>query len=441
MKQLVRRTIEQYDMIPPGARVLCGLSGGADSVSLLLCLRELGYDVCACHLNHGLRGAQADADEAFCRALCARLGVPLRAARCDAQAEAARSRQSLETAARRLRYDFFDRCARVCGAQRIATAHTADDNLETMLFHLIRGTGAAGLAGIPPVRGAVIRPLLAVERRQVEDYLTARGQDWRTDATNLDDGCTRNRLRHHVIPALRAIEPGAARHAARAAALLRRDNACLDALARVEGTSVAAERLRGMPEALATRAVRALLEQAGTPMGEIGQRHIDAVLALAHRPSGSVSLPGRRRALRRGDAVCIERTPPPAEAVALEPERPARFGAYLVLVTRKIHDIHSSFTFYPIAYDTINTVCLHVRRWRPDDRMTLPGARGARSLKRLYAERGIAPERRDGLPVLCCGADIVAATGIGVAAGYCGTTAAFAVRLCAGDREERGAQT
>lgn len=426
MKRLVRHTIEQYAMIPDGARVLCALSGGADSVSLLLCLHELGYDVCACHLNHGLRGAQADADEAFCRALCAKHGIPFYAEHCDAHAAAVEQKQSVETAARTLRYAFFARCAQRFGAQRIATAHTADDNLETMLFHLIRGTGSAGLAGIPPVRGAIIRPLIAVERQQVERYLLRRGQDWCTDATNLDDNCTRNRIRHHVIPALREIEPAAVRHAVQTAALLRRDNDCLDALAQVGGTAISAARLRDMPEALASRAVRDMLTRAGTPMGEVGQRHIAAVLALTRKKTGSVNLPGWRRALRRGDEIRIEPMPSEPEWIKLIPEQPVRFGAYIVYITRKIHDIHSSFKFYPIAYDTINTVCLYVRRWRSGDRMTLPGARGARSLKRLYAERGILPEERDELPVLCCGEDIVAAAGIGVDSRYCGTTGVFA---------------
>ena len=437
MKQLVRHTIEQYGMIPDGARVLCGLSGGADSVSLLLCLHELGYDVCACHVNHGLRGAQADADEAFCRTLCAAHDIPFAAVRCDAAAEAVKRGQSVETAARALRYDFFARCAREFGAARIATAHTADDNLETMLFHLIRGTGAAGLAGIPPVRGAIIRPLIAVERRQVEDDLRARGQDWRTDATNLDDSCTRNRIRHHVIPALRAIEPQAARHAVQTAALLRQDNACLDALAQqwTDGAQIAAQALLKLPDALAARAVRAMLEQADVPMGEITHRHIHAVRALAHKKRGSVSLPGRFRAVRRGEWVRIVSAPQAAAAADLTPEQPVRLGAYTVILTRKIADIHSSFKHCPVSYDTIYSLRLTVRTWRASDRMTLPESRGARSLKRLYAERGIAPETRDQLPVLCCGDTVIAAAGVGTDSRFFGVTGAFAFSPTGNERE------
>ena len=436
MKQLVRHTIGQYDMIPSGTRVLCGLSGGADSVSLVVCLQELGYDICACHLHHGLRGAQADADAEFCRRLCEAHGIDFRLGHCDAAAEAQRQKVSVETAARQLRYDFFTRCAAELGAQRIATAHTADDNLETMLFHLIRGTGSAGLSGIPPVRDNIIRPLLAVERRQVEAFLREHGQDWCTDATNLDDSCTRNRIRHHVIPALRDIEPAAARHALETANLLRQDNACLDRMAAVQGTQLEAEALLCLPEALQGRQIRQLLEQSGTPMGEISAKHIRAVGALARKKRGSVSLPGGRQAVRRGKVVAVEKTAAPVPEIRLEPEKPMRFGAYTVQFTRKISDIHSSFKLYPISCDTIKLSDLSVRTWQRDDRMTLPGARGARSLKRLYAERGIAPDVRDTLPILCCEGNLVVAAGIGTEQAFCGNAGFFAVRHEA-DRTER----
>lgn len=427
MKQLVRHTIQQYNMVPNGMRILCGLSGGADSVSLLLCLKELGYDVCACHLNHSLRGEQADADEAFCRTLCAAYDIPFAAEKCDVNIAAVQKKLSVETAARELRYDFFTRCAENFHAGRIATAHTADDNLETMLFHLIRGTGAAGLAGIPPVRGNIIRPLIAVERQQVEAYLTSRGQDWRTDATNSDDHYTRNRIRHHVIPALREIEPQAARHAVYTAELLRRDDACLQAMAQVDGTAVSADNLKNMPEAVASRAVHNLMAQACIPMGEVNRQHIHAVKALAYKKRGTVSLPGKCRAVKRGNEICIEKIQGAVAETHIVPEKPVQFGVYTVLVTTKILDIHSSFKHYPISYDTIYSCELFVRAWQPGDRMTLPNARGSRSLKRLYAERGIAADVRDSLPVLCCGEEIAAAAGIGTDNKFYGTSGIFAV--------------
>ena len=420
-------------MRPDGARVLCGLSGGADSVSLVLCLQELGYQVCACHLNHGMRGTQADADEAFCRDFCEKHNIPFVSERCDVFAEAEKRKLSAETAAREMRYDFFARCAERMQVPYLATAHTADDNLETMLFHLIRGTGSAGLAGIPPVRGSIVRPLIAVERRQIERFLIERGQNWCTDATNLDDSCTRNKIRHHVIPALRDIEPCAARHALEAAQLVRQDNAYLDAQAREETLPLAR-----MPEALKARRVRSMLEQAGVPMGEITRRHIRAVCTLADKRSGTVSLPGQFRAVNRQGTLSVVPETPKTAPVHIKPNQAMAFGAYTVFIVRKISDIHSSFKLYPISCDTIRLSDLSVRTWQRDDRMTLPGTRGARSLKRLYEERGITRDVRDTLPILCCQGKIVAAAGIGTEQAFCGNAGFFAVRHESGstDREE-----
>jgi len=166
-------TIRRFAMLRPGERVLVALSGGADSVSLLLVLQKLGYEVRAFHLNHCLRGAESDRDEAFCRALCAERGVPLNVGRCDIAALS--QGKAVEETARRERYRLLEQAAE---GDKIATAHTADDNLETVLFHLVRGSGAKGVSGIPPVRGAVIRPLLFAERREIEAFLRENGQDY-----------------------------------------------------------------------------------------------------------------------------------------------------------------------------------------------------------------------------------------------------------------------
>ena len=205
MLDTVKRTISDYMMLETGENVLVALSGGADSTALLLSLRELGYPVRAFHLNHCLRGAESDRDEAFCRRLCEKLGVELTVERVDIAAAAGDS--AVEETARRIRYARLEHAAH--GAQ-IAVAHNADDNLETVLFHLVRGSGAKGVSGIPPVRGAVIRPLLFAERREIEAFLRENGQDYVTDSSNLSDDYTRNRLRHSVLPVLRGINEQAA---------------------------------------------------------------------------------------------------------------------------------------------------------------------------------------------------------------------------------------
>ncbi len=401
-------------MIRPGERVLCALSGGADSVSLLLCLKELGIPVCACHLNHCLRGAQADADEAFCRALCEREGIPFRAERRDAAAAARQSGQSVETAARELRYRFFAECAAEMSADKIATAHTADDNLETILFRLIRGTGTAGLAGIPPVRGKIVRPLFRVERCEVERYLTARGQCWCTDATNEEDGCTRNRIRHQVIPALRTIAPDAARHATEAAILLRQDEEALCLLAEQSPDRAALRWLKEQPEGVRSRAIRAVLRGAGVPEGETGTVHIRAVKALCEGRGHSVSLPGGFRAQRRDGHLVVCAVPQRAAPVELVPEKPTVFGEYTVYLTKNSETIRDFCHTIAVSCAIIAMSPLTLRSWDSGDRMVLPGARGPRTLKRLYQERRIPPDERDGLPVLCGAGEILAAAGIGV---------------------------
>ena len=186
-------------LFSPGAQVVCAVSGGADSMAMLCCLRELAAElsvyVRAAHFNHRLRGAESDGDEAFVRAFCAAEGIELV---CGAPEKPARS----EEEAREQRYAFLDSIP--CDA--VAIAHTAEDNLETLLQHLLRGSGLRGLGGIPPRRGRYVRPLLAVSHAQAREYLRARGTGWREDATNAEDSCQRNRLRHGVLPLLAAVE-------------------------------------------------------------------------------------------------------------------------------------------------------------------------------------------------------------------------------------------
>ena len=205
--QKVRDTIRAHHMLRPGQPVVAALSGGADSVALLLALHTLGYAVRACHVHHGLRGDEADRDETFCRALCDAQHIALDVRRVDAAAHAREHGLSIETAAREVRYAALEAAA---GGSVIATAHTANDNLETMLFHLARGTGAAGLAGIPPVRGSIVRPLLACTRDEVEDFLASRGQGFVVDSTNLSADYTRNQIRLTAVPALLAVNARAA---------------------------------------------------------------------------------------------------------------------------------------------------------------------------------------------------------------------------------------
>lgn len=201
-------------------RCLVALSGGADSVALLLMLKERGYDVSAAHCNFHLRGAESNRDEQFCVDLCAKLGVPLHRAHFDTREYADLHKESIEMAARELRYDYFRRLKRDIGADIICVAHHRDDTVETVLMNLLRGTGLHGLTGIPAVNGDIVRPLLGMSRREIEDYLHSHGQDYITDSSNLVDDVTRNKIRLDVIPLLKTITPAASANIAKTAARL-----------------------------------------------------------------------------------------------------------------------------------------------------------------------------------------------------------------------------
>ncbi len=209
MTEKIISTIETYGMLKGGECVTAALSGGADSVCLLLVLNDLkerySLKLDAVHVNHCIRGEEADRDEQFCRKLCERLGVELTVKRIDVPAIAAEKKQSLEEAARNVRYAVF---AEHSAGGLTATAHTASDNAETVLLNLARGTGLKGMCGIPPVRDSIIRPLIDVTRQDVENYLKETGQDFVTDSTNLDNDYTRNRIRHNIIPEILRINSG-----------------------------------------------------------------------------------------------------------------------------------------------------------------------------------------------------------------------------------------
>lgn len=203
-------TVRKYRMLSYGDSVVVGLSGGADSCALLdflVSLRdELDLKISACHINHQLRGAEADRDEHFAETVCEKYGVRLYVLHADVAGEAVRQKKSTEQCGRDIRYEFFERTADMLGA-KIATAHTASDNAETVLFNLARGSGAAGLCGIPPVRDNIIRPLIECTRSDIENYCRENALDYVTDSTNLTDEYTRNKIRLEVIPKLKEINP------------------------------------------------------------------------------------------------------------------------------------------------------------------------------------------------------------------------------------------
>lgn len=212
MIEKIREFVERHQLLKGQDVCLVALSGGADSVALLLVLRDLGYALHAVHCNFHLRGEESDRDEWFCDALCQRLQVPFHRIHFDTKTYAEVHHVSIELAARELRYTYFEQLRRDLKVQHICVAHHRDDAAETILMNLVRGTGIHGLTGIKPCQGHIVRPLLCVSRGEIEAFLKGRQQDYVTDSTNLMDEATRNKVRHQLVPLLRQLNAGAVDH-------------------------------------------------------------------------------------------------------------------------------------------------------------------------------------------------------------------------------------
>jgi tRNA(Ile)-lysidine synthetase-like protein len=390
-------------------RVVVALSGGLDSVCLLHLLRfgDFELELHAAHYDHGMRPDSAG-DAAWVRGLCAAWDVPLHTDRAAAPPRG-------EAAARDLRYAFLHDVAARTGADAIVTAHHADDQAETVLFRLARGTGLRGLAGIPPRRGLLVRPLLPFTRVELQAHATRAGLRWREDRTNLDVRFARNRIRHVVLPALEAARPGAARRIARlarhAAAAERGWSAIVaDALEDVlidterDGFALARERLLAYHPHIRARVVRYLLHELGSEPGRAGTRSA-AEFISSGLSGGRIELPGGVRLEREFDRLLLRR-----RGDAAEPDAPLeidgagegsgrfRVGgqAYAACwgAGPMVPETASAASFDPTSL----RFPLVLRGWRPGDRIRL--AYGSKKLKKLFQEHRIGRGVRGRTPVL-----------------------------------------
>ncbi len=296
----------------PRRKYLVGVSAGRDSMALFHALREIGYTkLVACHLNHGLRGAAARADAELARKTAQKLGAAFETQRVDVRVLARTEAKSLETAARELRLAFFEACARKHRCSRIFLAHHRDDQVETILFNFLRGSGAAGLSGMKEVsrfhKLEILRPLLGLSRAEITDYAKAARIPFREDRSNADLVHTRNRLRHQVIPEIeKAIGKSFADAVLRAGEILREEDAWMAAQVPTIGEKLRCKELRAMPLALRRRTVLAWLRARG--LNEAGYQETSRVLSLLNDGSGpaKVSLPGRAHARRRAGEIFWE---------------------------------------------------------------------------------------------------------------------------------------
>lgn len=385
-------------------RPLVLVSGGPDSVALLRAVVALGGEPAALHVDHGLRGEESGQDADFVRRLCGELGV-----RCEVAGLDLRGASSLQERARDGRYRLAREVAGRLGLRVVATGHTADDVAETVILNLSRGTGMRGLAGIPPVRSNIVRPLIELTRPEVLRYLAGLGQAYRTDPTNLTGKYARNRVRLEVLPVLEELHPGAARNLARAASTVREDLAALEELAAAaleeRETEVALPRdaLQALPPALRRHAVRAAYSRVMPGAPPPDSRHVEAVLGLREAGPGtrSLNLPGGVVAVARGGgeiALYVSWELPPEETPLYEGE--IRLGGWVLLV-EEVGRFDKERAARPgVAYLDVSKGPYRMRVAREGDMIRPLGLGGTKKVLRAMMDRKVPRDVRRRTPVV-----------------------------------------
>ena len=401
MQNRLLKFAREQNLIAPGDTVICAVSGGADSVAMLFALyllrEKLGITLEAAHFNHNLRGEESLRDETFARELCARYEIPLHVA----SGEIRPGKKGLEAAARDARYAFLESLP-----GKIATAHTADDNAETILMHLVRGTGLKGLGGIAPQRGKLIRPMLGITRREVEDFLAEWHLPHVEDSTNETDAFLRNRLRHHVMPLLAAENPRIAENLSQLALRLREDEACLSQLSSYE-TLPEVETLRTLPSAVRSRMLERFLKENGVREPEDVHIAQAEALVFSDSPSASAAFPGGVTLSRQYGHLTANPTGEAFTPVTLTCPGSAE-AAGIRITCEPAGELAQS--------ENLLTVCpsgkISIRPRQTGDKIRLSG--GSKSLKKLFIDRKIPAADRERIPVVCDETGILGVYSIGV---------------------------
>ena len=407
MQHKVLKALEDYGMLKSDTEITVALSGGADSVALLYCLlslkSQLGIKIYALHLNHLLRGEESDRDETFVKELCKKLGVELTVQRTDINEESAISGESIELAARRIRYEFFEKARHGV----VATAHTASDSAETVLFNLTRGTASSGLCGIPPVRENFIRPLIYCTRQEVEEYCAKNGIEFVNDSTNFTDQYTRNKIRHNVVPVLKGINPSFENSVMRMSSVLREDNDYLETVARktyeeaLTQSGLDAKKIKALHPSVAKRVLKLFFNE--QCKAELDNINLELLYKTAVGAIGATVLPlGLKVNVKNGFIQVENNTESP------------KFHYETVIKEENIKKINNLLLKNVLDCDKIVGELI-IRTRCSGDKIRMADRGITKSLKKLFCEMKIPENERDLIPVVSDEKGVVWVYGIGVA--------------------------
>jgi tRNA(Ile)-lysidine synthase len=424
----ITATILKKQLFKAGDRLVIGLSGGADSTALLdllATLPDFPLRLVAAHLNHCLRGADSDADEQFCQELAARYKIPFESRRVDVKAMASAGSLNLEDAGRQARITFFDELFGSWQAAAVVLAHHADDQAETVLMRLLRGSGMAGLAGMSWRNGrGYIHPMLDITRGEIDAYLAERQLSWRKDTSNLDITFQRNRIRHELLPLLERYNPAVRNVLAITAGILSEEDALLDALMRQAAEQVCRfsendatcdiTRLKSHPLALQRRLIRLMLSRLAGNLNYITHRHLENILKMltSARPNLRINLPQSLVAVKEYDTLVIKvLDETELEAAEITIPGPGSYqlpGGARVRIEISLPPVDPGGTPDTTYFDSDRIPFpWHVRTFRPGDRIQPLGMSGRKKVKDVFIDEKIPRARRALTPLVFCGNELI----------------------------------
>jgi tRNA(Ile)-lysidine synthase len=432
IEKSILKTIQDHKMLQKGDKVMVGVSGGVDSTALIYILdslkQKLGIKLYLAHLNHLIRGRDTDLDEKYVREISKNLDIKCIIEKLNVPEFAKQNKLGLEDAARRVRYNFYERAARKTGANKIAVAHNANDNVETFLMRLIRGTGIRGLEGIPPKRGRIIRPLIGISREEIEIYLKKKNIKPRIDISNYDISFLRNSIRHKLLPLLRKYNGNINGVLLRTISMIKDLNEKIDSQAEKSFKRISSmdrsgilnldiRRMKKLDKTIRSEVLRKAIGTIKADLTDITFQHIDDILFQMEKGRGEIHLPGIYIYVKRGAMLISGKKDPKRKNISF---------SYRLAIPGKIEDKGKGFVLRAdivkslplsrlkaknpyqafIDYDKINKPLI-IRNRRPGDRFHPLGLKGSKKLQDIFVDQKVDIDDRDNIPVIDDGEKIV----------------------------------